>query len=159
MFSHIFFIQNAAIYNITVQVAHILCAYFIFWRYWCHVPMWDVDLSCLFYFILFYFILGASCMQRSYGAEVVCISFTLFLVIYFKLWDRMQKFIPDMWQIVFANISIQGSVVDFYICDSVGMLDEFGGLTKVVIYPACTTALQRAVVLAFLVLGQIDAGS
>ena len=43
-------------------------------------------------------------------------------------------------------------------CVTLGMLDEFGGLTEVTIYPACTTQLQRVVVLAFLVLGQIDAG-
>ena len=41
---------------------------------------------------------------------------------------------------------------------SPGMLDEFGGLTEVTIYPMCATALQRAAVLAFPVLGQIDAG-
>ena len=38
------------------------------------------------------------------------------------------------------------------------MLDGFGGLTEVAIYPTCATSLQRAVVLAFLVPGQIDAG-
>ena len=45
-----------------------------------------------------------------------------------------------------------------YMWLSLGMLDEFGGLTKVAIYPACATLLCRAVVLAFPVLGQIDVG-
>ena len=36
------------------------------------------------------------------------------------------------------------------------MLDEIGGLTKVRIYPIFATQLQRAAVLAFPVLGQID---
>ena len=35
-----------------------------------------------------------------------------------------------------------------YICDSLGTLDGFCGLTKVVIYPMCATSLQRAAVLA-----------
>ena len=39
-----------------------------------------------------------------------------------------------------------------------GMLVRFGGLTKVVIYPTYTSQLQSAVILAFSVLGQIDAG-
>ena len=37
-----------------------------------------------------------------------------------------------------------------------GDADESSGLTEVAIYPACATSLQRAVVLAFLALGQID---
>ena len=36
--------------------------------------------------------------------------------------------------------------------------DESGGLTEVTIYPTCAISLQRVVVLAFLVLGQIDTG-
>ena len=43
-------------------------------------------------------------------------------------------------------------------CDSLGMLDEFGGHTKVMIYPTYTTLLRRAEVLAFPVPCQIDAG-
>ena len=39
-----------------------------------------------------------------------------------------------------------------------GMLDESSGLTEVAIYPACATQLRRAVILVFLLLGQIDAG-
>ena len=42
-----------------------------------------------------------------------------------------------------------------YICDSPGMLDEFGWVTEVKIYPTCAASLQRAVVLAFPVPGQI----
>ena len=38
------------------------------------------------------------------------------------------------------------------------MLNGSSGLTKVAIYPTCATSLQRVVVLAFPVLGQIDAG-
>ena len=45
-----------------------------------------------------------------------------------------------------------------YICDSLGIVDGFNGLTKVVIYPACATQLQRTAVLTFLIPGQIDAG-
>ena len=37
-------------------------------------------------------------------------------------------------------------------------LDEFSGLTNVAIYPACATQLWQAVVLAFPVPGQVDAG-
>ena len=44
------------------------------------------------------------------------------------------------------------------VCDSLGMLYEFSGLTKVAIYPTCTNLLQRAVVPAFPVLDQIDTG-
>ena len=38
------------------------------------------------------------------------------------------------------------------------MLDGFGGLTEVAIYPMDTTLFWKAVVLAFLVPGYIDAG-
>ena len=59
-----------------------------------------------------------------------------------------------MFIYLFEQICIQNG----HICDSPGMLDEFGGLAKVMIDPTCVTLLQRAVVLALLVLGQIDAG-
>ena len=39
-----------------------------------------------------------------------------------------------------------------------GTLGEFGGLTEVAIYPTFATPLQRAVVLASLVPGPVDAG-
>ena len=41
---------------------------------------------------------------------------------------------------------------------SSGMLSGFSGLTKVMIYPVCTTLLQTVVVLAFPVLGQMQGG-
>ena len=37
------------------------------------------------------------------------------------------------------------------------MMDGFGGLTEVMIYPACVISLWRVVILDFPVLGQIDA--
>ena len=57
-------------------------------------------------------------------------------------------------------IPISMPVTYIYMCVwlSPGTLNGFGGLTKVMIYPACTTLLWRVVVLAFPVLGQIDAG-
>ena len=33
------------------------------------------------------------------------------LIAYFKLWDRMQNFIPNMWQVILAYIFVQGRVV------------------------------------------------
>ena len=39
---------------------------------------------------------------------------------------------------------------------SLGMLDGFGGFTKVTIYPVCATLLQRVVVLATPIQGPID---
>ena len=41
---------------------------------------------------------------------------------------------------------------------SLGMLGEFGGLTTVLMYTHMCIPLQRAVVLASLILGLIDAG-
>ena len=38
------------------------------------------------------------------------------------------------------------------------ILEGFGELTKVAIYPACATLLQRVAVLATLIQGPIDAG-
>ena len=58
----------------------------------------------------------------------------------------MAKVFTDLHHIllVYTNISmiqvtLQIHYLPLYICDSPGMLDEFGWLTKVMIYPACTT--------------------
>ena len=73
-------------------------------------------ISFLFYivshFILFYFIHETSCKHRCYGAEAIYVTFYLF--VYFKFWDGKQNFVPNVWQFVLANISIQGRVVDSY---------------------------------------------
>ena len=44
-----------------------------------------------------------------------------------------------------------------YMLHLLGTLDGFGGLNEVTVYPTCVSSLQRVVVLAVLVLGQIDA--
>ena len=49
-------------------------------------------------------------------------------------------------------------MLPIYKCDSPGMLGEFGGLTEFTDYLMCATLLQKAVALAALVLGLIDAG-
>ena len=42
--------------------------------------------------------------HRCYGVEVYLFSF------YF--WDGKQNFIPNVWQLVLANVSIEGRVID-----------------------------------------------
>ena len=61
---------------------------------------------------------------------------------------------PDLWDHATSLEPAKGCQK----CDSLGMQGQFSGLTKVTIYPTCTNSLQRAVVLAFPVLGPIDAG-
>ena len=61
---------------------------------------------------------------------------------------------PDLWDQATSFESTQGCQK----CEFLGTLDEFSGLIEVKIYPTCATQLQRAAVLAFLVLDQIDAG-
>ena len=45
-------------------------------------------------------------------------SLMFFFIIFvcFKFWDGIHSFIPNMWQVVYANISIQGRGVICYIC-------------------------------------------
>ena len=38
----------------------------------------------------------------------------------FQFWDEKQNLVPNMWQVVFANVSIEGRVVDF---DVSGFID------------------------------------
>ena len=77
-------------------------------RYWCNVPVCSWYYFILLHFILFYFtIFVTSCRYRCYGAWGY-----LFI---FKFWDAIQNFIWNMWQVVFANILVQGRVVHSYI--------------------------------------------
>ena len=36
----------------------------------------------------------------------------------FQFWDGKQNLVPNMWQVVFANVSIEGLVVDSDVCDT-----------------------------------------
>ena len=65
------------------------------------VLMLCTSICCWFVIILFYFHFGTSCQHTCYCAM------RLFLAC-FKLWDGMQNFIPNIWQVVFANIFVQG---------------------------------------------------
>ena len=48
--------------------------------------------------------------------------------------------------------------LSIYVWLSMGMLDEFGELTKVAIYPACSNSLWRVVVIVTPIQGLIDTG-
>ena len=41
--------------------------------------------------------------------------FLFIIFVCFKFWDGIHSFIPNMWQVVYANISIQGRGAIFYI--------------------------------------------
>ena len=60
---------------------------------------------------------------------------------------------PDLWDPATSFEPTQGCQK----FNPTGDTDTFGGLTKVAIYPACTTSLQRAVVLATPIPGSVDA--
>ena len=59
---------------------------------------------------------------------------------------------PDLWDHATSFQAHPGMPK----CDSPGMLNGFGRLTKVMIYPTCTNSLWSVVVLAFPVPGEID---
>ena len=54
-------------------------------------------------------------MFSTYYLLSIYVSFHLFLFVYFKFWDGIQNFIPNMWQVVFANVFMQGMFVNSYI--------------------------------------------
>ena len=36
---------------------------------------------------------------------------TYFLFVYFEFWDGIQNSIPNVWQIIFSSVSVQGGVI------------------------------------------------
>ena len=101
-----------------------------------------MDVNCLFYFISFLFIYSFGtdvivqviivkplkalilvCRGNLSGTDVIvhiCCSKPLkALVLWcrgssfsFQFWDGKQNFVPNMWQVVFANVPVEGRVVD-----------------------------------------------
>ena len=59
------------------------------------------------------------CCSKSLKALMLWCRDALFS---FQLWDRKQKLVLNMWQVVFANVSIEGRVVD---SDENGFFDGF----------------------------------
>ena len=47
----------------------------------------------------------------------------LIVLFRFQFWDGKQNFIPNVWQVVFANVSVEGRVVD---SDVYGFFDGSG---------------------------------
>ena len=74
-----------------------------------------IYLIFILYCILFYFILFMKphVSMDVIGAEVIYV--TSYLFVYFEFWDGKQNFVPNVWQVVLANISIQGRAADSYI--------------------------------------------
>ena len=77
-------------------------------------------LIILFYFASYLVLFLLLFVEPHVSTDVVILRSFMFLFIFsclfcFKFWHGIQNFIPNMWQVVFANIFIQGSVVNSYI--------------------------------------------
>ena len=68
--------------------------------------------------------------QRSHCWYCTCVV-VLIVLFSFQFWNGKQTFIPNVWQVVFANVSVEGRVVD---SDVYGLFDGSGHILTLPFY-------------------------